>query len=792
MLRYAVRSLISRPLFSIVATLTLALGLGANTAVFSVVNGVLLRPLPYRDPQRLAAIWPGRFISNAELLYLQEHARSFESVAAFSPGWGLAMTGAGEPAQLMGAKTSANFFRTLGVPPLLGRTFADGEAAPGSDGVMVLSYALWSSQFASDRSIVGRSVSIDGAPVTIIGVMPAGFAPFVHDADAWLPLTVDPTSRFHRGATAFAVGRLRPAGTLSGATTELQSLGDVMRRLFDYPDDYARGATVVGLQESIVGNVRATLFVLLGAVGFIVLIAGANVGNLLLVRGAARQREIAVRLALGAGRARIIAQLLTESLLLAAAGGLAGTAIGIGGVRALRTMLPADLPRLAEVGIDGRVLLVCAVVSLGIGIAFGIVPALIAGDADPQSTLRATTSGSGGSRSGRRLRNGLVVAEVALALVLVTGAGLMVQTLWRLGRVDPGFDPRHVLTLRLQPTTRPNTSPEEMRNYFRTVIDRVAAIPGVVAVGSAQHLPLSGFNWRGDVELEDRPLPAGATKPRVVWRSVEGQYFQAMGVKLLRGRTFTDGDIRGGLEVTVVNHAFAERFWPGQDPIGRRFKAGNATRNRWVTIVGVVGDVHFAGLEADVDIEMYRPETQSTQAAMFIVARTSADPLALLPAMRAAIRGIDAGIPIAQVRALEQLVRGSLDRPRVIMTLLLAFACVGLALGAIGIYGVVAYAVSQRTREIGVRMALGATEQRVLRLVLSDGARLAALGVVIGLALAVVATRALRGLVYGVSTLDPVTYLAVAALLVTVAIVATLVPARRAARIPPATALRME
>lgn len=779
--------------FTAVALLTFALGIGANTAVYSVVHGVLLRPLPFAAPERLAAIWPTRTISNAELEYMQSNARtSFSSIAAFSPGWGVAMTGAGDPRQLGAARVSTNFFATLGRTPEIGRVFAADESQPGKWNVAVLSHELWTSHFGADRSVIGKIVDMDGQPTRIIGVMPLGLEAFQSGVDAWLPLQIDQTSRFYTGQTALAFGRLTPNATLAGATTELATLVPRMRSAFNYTDDYARGVSVVDLHESLVGNVKQTLYVLLGAVLLLVLIAAANVGNLLVVHAVGRERELTIRRALGASRAQLARQLLVQGTLLALAGGALGIAAGVLGLRALKTILPATLPMLSAASIDVRVLAFCAACTLGAGLLLGLAPALVATRVDPEGVLRAG-SAARGRRAASVTRQSLVVVEIAVAMMLVVGAGLMAESLWRLSKVDVGFEPRGALTFRLQPSSGQVKDPVQIDNYFRAMERQIASVPGVTGVGAVQHLPLTGFNWFASLDLEAHPIAATAEHPRVTWRTVAGDYFGVMKIPLVAGRAFAATDTRDAPPVVIINAAMARRFWTTPaDALGSRIKLGYATRNEWATIVGITADVRFNSPDTPATPEAYRPNAQQALVFMSFVVRTRENPLALAARVRDAVRSLDATVPFADARALDDLLATSIRTRRTVALLLMSFAALGLVLGAVGIYGVISYGVSQRTRELGIRTALGALEGRIVGMILTEGVRLAAVGIAIGVVGALAAARSLRTLVYGVETNDPRVYVSVALVLAIVALMASLVPARRAARVDPLAALRSD
>jgi predicted permease len=785
--RVAIRALRARRGFAFTALLTIALGIGANTAVFSVVHGIVLEPLPYTAPDRLVGLWPGHFFSNAEMLFLQDRSRSLDRVELFSPGWSVTLIGDGEPAQLDAARTSAGLFDALGVRAHLGRTFRPGDDRRGTDRVALLSHALWTTRFGADPGIVDRQIRIDGAVHTVVGVMPAGFQFYQNGAELWTPLEIDPTAWFHRGGTSVGVGRLAAGATLDGVEAELRTFIAPMREAFQYSADYGRDARVVSLHEMLVGNIRGTLLILFGAVGFIVLISAANVGNLLLVRAAERRREVAVRVALGATRARVVGQFLIESLTLSVAGGTLGLALGWVGVRMLRRILPADTPRIADVGVDYTVLVVCAAVVVLTGILFGLAPALLAANTPPDGALRARTTGDRG-RSGARLRGVMVATEIALAFVLVIGAGLMIRTLWNLSRIDPGFRSEGVVTFSLQSSL----GEAARRRYYLDAVDRIRQVPGVRDVGAIHHLPLSGYSWYSDLEVEGRPLAAGESPLRPGWRLILGDYFRAMGIPLRAGRSFDARDDTASTPVAIVSEGFARQVWPGESPLGKRFVAGNATLRRAVTVVGVVGDVRHDGLDRAPALEFYRPATQQLAGAMQFTVRTIGDPLPVAGSIREAVRSVNANVPIANMRSVDDVVSQSVAGPRVVMVLLLAFASVGVVLGAVGVFGVVAFAVSQRAHEIGVRIALGAGGGSITRMVLWNGMRHAVVGLAVGIAGALALSRVMRGLVFGIAPTDPVTYATLALLLLAVVAVASLIPARRATRLDPMEVLRTE
>ena len=805
-LRYGARRLVAAPAFTTVVVLTLALGIGANTAVFSVVNAVLLRPLPYREPERLVTInhfYPSLNsleapVSAPGFVDYRDRTRVFSGVAV-QAGWAPNLTGRSDPERLNGTRVSALYFSTLGVPAAHGRTLLPEEDQPGRNRVVVLSDGLWRRLFAASPGAVGSTIQFNGETYEVVGVMPPGFRDFFGRAtELWSPLALPPeryTSNERTTEWLNLTARLKPGTSEQQAAAEMATLASQLKR--QYPDSYPPDwtLTVKRLDEVATGKIRPALLVLLGAVGFVLLIGCANVANLLLGRAATRLKEVAIRTALGASRWRVVRQLLVESLLLALAGGAAGLLLAYAGVRALVVMNPTNLPRAEEIGVDATVMLFTLGISLFTGVLFGLVPALQTSNASLRETLSESARGSTADRAGRNVRRALVVAEVALALTLLVGAGLLIQSVARLQRVEPGFDPDKLLTFTLSLPQSKYHSDTQQVAFFDQVLPRIAAVPGVRAVGATSVLPFGG-NWAtGTFTIEG--LQQRAPNEPGPWgdiRLVSPDFFQALRVPLRRGRVFTDQYGPATMPVAVVDDEMVRRYWPNEDPIGKRlaFGAPPGEPTRWITVVGVVGHTKHEGLDADARVQLYLPYRQAGANAMAIAVRTTGDPLAAASAVRAAVHAVDRDQPLSQVRSMAELLEASVGPRRLSMLLLGLFSAIALVLSAVGIYGVMSYSVAQRTREIGVRMALGAARTSVLGLVLRQGVVLTLAGVAAGVLASLALNRLLASQLYAVRATDPATFLIVAALLTGVATLACLLPALRATRVDPVVALRQE
>jgi predicted permease len=797
-LGYAVRSLRKAPGFAFFAILTLALGIGANTSIFSVVRGILLRPMPFAAPEQLVtiqAIVEGRtfsYFSPANLLDIQAQTRTLAGLALYTAD-GLVLTGAGDPERLRGADVSASFFDVLGVRPVRGRlSFTADEDAPNGAPVVVISDALWRSRFSADTGIVGRTITLDNSPYQVVGIAPSASA-WPANATFWIPLKLD-VSKTSRGAVyLLAVGRTKPGVTVEQAGADIR---DIMARLAaDYPD-YNKGldGTAADLRDALTGSVAQPLIVLLAAVTLVLLIACVNVANLILVRGVARQSEMAVRSALGAGRGRLSRQLVTESLVLATLGGVLGTALAYAATRGLVSIAPANIPRLDAVHLDGTVLAVALGVTFVTGLVFGIVPARQLARTDVSTTLREGGRGAHGGRASSRTRTTLVVAEVALAVMLVVGAGLLVQSFRRLMDVDPGFRNDHAVTFGL---SLPNASyPDASRRatFADELTARLRANPGVRDVGISSALPLTPFSFGFSFEVTEHPPVPTGDQPSAQVRVANPGFFSTLGIPVMRGRAFTDADRAGAPAVMLITEEAARQFFPNEDPLGKHVKISwtGATPAAGAEVVGVVRDVKQSSLAAAPRPQFYLPFSQRPVSNFNIIIRPVGDGAAALRDSRAIVAGMDGTLAMSGVRTIEAVVAESVSQPRFYMTLLGGFAALALVLSAIGIYGVIAYVVGQRSREIGVRIALGASSGDVLRMVMRQGVGMTVIGVAIGIAGALALTKFMARLLYGVAPTDATTYGTTVVVLVGVAALASLVPALRASRADPTVAMRAE
>jgi predicted permease len=796
-LRYGLRMLAKKPGFTVVAVFTLALGIGANSAIFSVVNGVLLRPLPFEDPDRLIKIWetflPGGqgTASVPNLKDWREQNTVFNGIAAYQFS-SLNLRGQDSPERLQGATVSPNFFDVVGVRPRLGRAFQIGEDEAGRNRVALLSHRLWQRNFGGDAGMVGKDISLNGENYTVIGVMPPEFRFPSRSTELWVPLVIPPNQVNNRGNHwMFTLARLKPDVGFEQAREQMVNIAKRIEQ--QYPDSQAgRSVFLIPLQEETVQNIRPALMAMLFAVGFVLLIACANVANLLLARATSRRREIAVRTALGAGRLRLVRQLLTESLLLAVTGGALGLALAKWGVEALLVLAANFLPRANEVGLDWRVAAFTAALSILTGVFFGLIPALQSSRVDLQSTLKEG-GGAGGGLQTNWLRSALVVVEIAATLVLLIGAGLLIKSFIRLYETDLGFKADNVLTMSLALPQAKYPDAQAAAAFHQKLLDRVALLPGARSAGVINYLPLQQWGYNGGVSIEGQGPYEPGRQPLAEFRAISPDYFRALSVPLMSGRFFTAEDQSNSQPVVIVNQALAQRYLPGQDPIGKHIRA---IGNDWRTVVGVVGDVRQSGVSQAARAEIFVPITQAiwtglTQT-MSLVVRADSEPTALISAVRNAVSEIDPAQPVFNVKTMEAVVADSVSDRRLNMLLLGIFAAVALTLAVIGIYSVMSYTVSQHTREIGIRMALGARPTDVLRPVVGQGMGLTLVGVVLGVAGAFGLTRLMATLLYGVKATDPPMFAVVSALLVIVSLLACYVPARRATKVDPMVALRNE
>jgi putative ABC transport system permease protein len=794
--RYGVRSLLKRPGFTAIALIALALGIGANTAIFSLVNAVLLRPLPFAEPDRLVWVWGNirgggtrASVSPLDFLDYRQQNTTFEEFAAsFAVPLPLNLTGDGEPERLQAGAVTGNYFQALGAKPALGRTFLLENEKPGNDQVAVLSYALWQKRFGGNPDIVNNTVTLDGKTFHVLGVMPQDFS-FPQSAELWVPLNFDaePGMKQRKAHFLRPIGKLKPGVTMAQAQADTDA---VARRLEEqYPDTNSGWSLrLVSLREQLVGNTRPTLFILFGAVGFVLLIACANVANLLLVRAAGRQKEIALRTALGAGRFRIVRQMITESVLLALVGGVLGTLFAMWGVDLLVSLSAGSIPTTAHVKIDATVLGFTLLISLLTGVLFGLAPALRTLKVNLSDSLKEGGRSSSEGVHRNRTRSILVVLESAVAVVLLIGAGLLIRSLIQLQNISPGFDAHKVLTMRVDLPRQKYDTPEKSSNFFSQLESRLGGLPGVERVGLISELPLSGQPNDMPYTVEGRPPVSIDQAFDDDFRRVNRQYFEAMRFSILRGRNFTEQEVSQSAKVVIISDLLVRQTFPNEDPLGKRLIMSYG--NQAFEIIGIVGDIRHRALESEPVPAMYLPTYQTGW--MNIVIRTKGDPIGLAAAVRKEVQGIDPDQPVADVKTMEQWLDTAVAAPRYRTGLIALFALVALILASTGIYGVMSYSVTQRTHEIGVRMALGAQRLDVLKLVVRQGMALVVVGVLLGLLAAIGLTRVMSSLLFGVTAKDPLTFAAVATVLTLVAFIACYLPARRATKVDPLVALRYE
>jgi len=793
--RFSLRSLLKRPGFTAIALLALALGIGANTAIFSLVNAVILQPLPYRDPDRLISVYGTRnrstqgSVGPTDFLDYRSQNKTFEQFAASgSMMLPMNLTGSGEPERLNASIITGNYFDTFGVRPALGRGFSLENEKTGQDHVTVLSHAFWQTRFGGDPNIVNKTINLDGKAYEVLGVMPAEVV-LPQPAQLWVPINfdADPEMKMRNARFLRGIGRLKEGVTLDQAQTDTDLIAAQLEQ--QYPDSNTGWSLrLIPLREILVGGSRTMLFILFGAVGFVLLIACANVANLLLVRAAARQKEIAMRTALGASRLRIIRQMITESLLLAIFGGALGALLAVAGVKLLVSLGEDNIPRTANVKIDATVLAFTLLISLATGLLFGLAPAIRTMKENLVDALKDGIRGGSEATVKNRTRSLLVVFESAIAVMLLIAAGLLIRSLVALQNVDPGFDPNNVLTLRVDLPRQKYNTPEKASNFFEQLETRVAGLPGVEAVGLITDLPLSGEARDMPYRVEGRPATSDIAF--VDFRRVNKNYFSAMRIPLRRGRNFTEQEVRQSDKAIVVSQAFVDSVFPNEEALGKRLIIWSGIRNEPYEIIGIVGDTRYQSLQGEPSATMYVP----TRELLFVnlVIRTQGDPLSLVGGVRKEVNALDPDQPIAAIRPMTEWVAMSAAGARYRTTLLGLFALLAMILAATGIYGVMSYSVAQRTQEIGVRMALGARPLDVLKLVVRQGMMLALIGVIVGLAGALALTRVMSSLLFGVTERDPITFVAVAALLIVVAFISCFVPAHRATKVDPLVALRYE
>ena len=801
-IRYGLRTLLKQPTFTAIAVVTIALGIGANTAIFSVVNAVILRPLPYPDADKLVMLWSTtpkdgnqeQPFSFADFNDVRAQAKSFSNIAAASPLWNFTLTGGGEPEPIQGLFVSQNLFEMLGARPAIGRGFLPDDDRQGANPVVLISHALWQRRFGGDSNVLGRPLNVTGVNASIVGVMPEDFYFLESAAELWAPLSQNQFAGSARNVRLLSVvGRLNDGVPLTQANAELSAISGQLAA--QYPDTNSGfGLRALSLHQQVTGKVRGALLLLLGAVGLVLLIACVNVVNLMLVRSAGRSREIAVRAAVGAGRFRLLRQLLTESITLSVFGGAAGALVATWGVKLLLTLNPIALPRYNKIGVDSTVLLFTLAASVITGIVFGLAPAWRMFKFDLNSVLKEGGRGTV-DRSQHRLSSALVSLEIATAFVLLIGAGLLIRSFARLVDVNPGFETQHTLTMQVGFPNASYGEPQKRIAFVQQLEANLKGIPDVTSVGIVTRLPLLSAlnNVTTFLTIEGRQVQPGE-RPEIDFRRASTGYFEAMNIPLIAGRLVTEQDVTNNTHSVVINEAMAKRFWPGEDPIGKHISTATATgqQTQWQTIVGIVGNVRHLGLDTEPRPELYYHSNTSPPFGPVLVIRSKGDPKALISLARAKVRELDGDVPVSNVNTMDQLVAQSVAQRRFGMFLLTGFAALALLLAAIGIYGVISYSVAQRTQEIGVRMALGARTADVLKLVMTNGLKLAAVGLAIGLVGAFLLTRLMARLLFHVGPTDAVTFASVFVGLLLVAFLACYLPARRATKVDPLVALRYE
>jgi putative ABC transport system permease protein len=812
-LRYGWRVMRRSPGFAAVALLTLAIGIGANAAIFSIVNGVLLRPLPFPDSGRIVTIWETDANRNvvrgtaspAEFLDWRDMNHSFAELS----GWRsllFTITGRGEAEQVHGSQVSGNFFRMLGVGPVIGRDFSSEDEKPGSEQVAILTYALWQRRYGGDPSVIGKSILLDEKPYTIIGILPRSFSLFgvAPDLDIWVPFAFNRAQLNRENHELVIFGRLRPSVSLAQAQAEMETILSQLKK--QYPGiDQENGVRVAGFHDELTRSLRPSIVILLAAVGFVLLIACANVANLTLARAATREREIAVRATLGAGRRRILRQLLTESALMALIGGALGIAVAYGGIHLLLEGLPraghGQIPHSEWIGIDGTVLAFTLLVSLFTGIVFGLAPAIQISRSELFDSLKEGSRGSTGGRRSHFIQSSLVVSEVALSLMLLVGAGVLIRSFFLIMSDSLGFDPSNVLSMQIFLSAPRYPKAQQVVNFYQRVIEGVGALPGVKSASAANFLPLTGWSGFCDFDIAGRATPPSGEHFTGQYRVADWRYLQTMGIAVKQGRDLVASDGVDTRSVALINEALARRYWPSQDPVGQQIRLifpdtrqpwDPEPREGWLNIVGIVSDVRESEWGEQKVGQIYLPYTQNASRIMHLVVRSEADPAQLVSGVRSVVNSVDPDQPVTEARSMDEYLAASVSRRRLSMLLLVLFAGVATVLAAVGIYGVMAYSVMQRSHEIGIRMALGAEPTDVLRMVVSGGMKLAGIGLVIGIAASYAAVHYLASQLYGVKTRDPITVICVSVGLALVAISACYFPARRATKVDPLEALRYE